>query len=114
MPISAEELTDTPSYDEPEAEPEGNDLGVRIVEWVEEIPRNRRTGPFDSIIDEVRRLADTARSAKIQWGRKAITPNKVNQLRKRFPDCEFTQVSTPEGRDTYVRFKGKQEETDAS
>lgn len=84
---------------------------VRIIEWVEEVPQHRRVSPFDAVIDEVRRIADPNRIAKIEWEEKPISPNKVNQLRKRYPDCDFKQVTVPDGsaegkRETYVSYKG--------
>jgi hypothetical protein len=93
----------------PEARPQaptGANKEVRIVEWVEEVPQHRRVSPFDSVIEEIRRIGDPNRIAKIEWEEKPISPNKVNQLRKRYTDCEFKQISVPGGRETYVNYKG--------
>jgi hypothetical protein len=108
MTITTDQLTGVPATVEAVApstnhtEPE-----VTIVDWVTEVPKHRRTSPFDPLVDEIRRIGDTTRSAKVAWGDKPISPNKVNQLRKRYPDVEFSQVSvTGGGRDTYVRYTG--------
>jgi hypothetical protein len=113
MPITIDELTGTVSGTEPgqsspppQSQAGETDKGVRIVEWVDAIPQHRRISPFDSVVEEIRRLADPTRVAKIEWEEKPISPNKVNQLRKRYPDCEFKQVTVPDGRETYVSYKG--------
>lgn len=108
MTITVDELTGAAASSEgsrpqPQAAPSKE---VRIIEWVDEVPQHRRVSPFDVVIDEIRKLADPKRIAKIEWEEKPISPNKVNQLRKRYTDCEFKQVSTPYGRETYVNYKG--------
>lgn len=113
MPITAEELTGTPTDPNSHAATltsvsnSGGDPEVTIEEWVTEVPRHRRTSPFDKVIEQIRQTGDTQRSARISWGHKTISPNKVNQMRKRYPDCEFSQVSKPDGRETYVRYTGQ-------
>lgn len=108
MTITVDELTGTSgspqtAHSQPSA-PSATD--VRIIEWVSEVPQHRRVSPFDAVIEEVRKLADPERIAKIEWGEKPISPNKVNQLRKRYSDCEFKQITVPGGRETYVSYKG--------
>lgn len=108
MTITADALSD-PVASPAQSRPEPADTTaakVRIVEWVDEVPQHRRVSPFDAVIEEIRRHADPTRIAKIQWDEKPISPNKVNQLRKRYPDCDFKQVSAGDGRDTYVSYKG--------
>lgn len=108
MTITTEELSGTsfsPEVARPPSQTAGKD--VRIVEWVDEVPQHRRVSPFDAVIEEVRKTADPGRIAKIEWEEKPISPNKVNQLRKRYTDCEFKQISVPGGgRETYVSYKG--------
>jgi hypothetical protein len=106
MTITADELnvdSGSSGVIRPQPQP-GKD--VRIVEWVAEVPQHRRVSPFDVVIAEIRKLADPNRIAKIEWEEKPISPNKVNQLRKRYPDCEFKQITVPGGRETYVSYKG--------
>lgn len=115
MPITVDELTGTTTgadAGDPDTEAaEGTDSTVRIVEWVTEIPKHRRVSPFDKVVEQLREKGDSAHYAKLEWDEKNITPNKVNQLRGRFKDVEFTQVTTPNGRETYARYKGEQAPT---
>lgn len=108
MTITVDELSGTNNSPEvARAQPPADtDKEVRIIEWVAEVPQHRRVSPFDTVIEEIRKLADPNRIAKIEWGEKPISPNKVNQLRKRYPDCEFKQITVPGGRETYVSYKG--------
>ena len=114
MPITVDELNATPPPDgdtSPSSEPDAPVPEPQIVGWVDEIPKNRRSNPFEKIVREVREFNDPTKIARVTWGDKVITPNKVNQLRKRFKDCEFTQATLPEGgKATYVRFKGGEEQ----
>jgi hypothetical protein len=108
MTITVDELTGTsasPDAAQTQA-PAAGSKEVRIVEWVDEVPQHRRVSPFDSVIEEIRRIGDPNRIAKIEWEEKPISPNKVNQLRKRYGDCEFKQITVPGGRETYVSYKG--------
>jgi hypothetical protein len=108
MTITVDELSGTsasPDVARPQPQATGGQE-VRIVEWVDEVPQHRRVSPFDSVIEEIRRIADPSRIAKIEWQEKPISPNKVNQLRKRYTDCEFKQITVPGGRETYVSYKG--------
>lgn len=107
MTITADALSgSTSSPSEPTPEPSDTSGKVRIVDWVDEVPQHRRVSPFDAVIEEIRRQADPKRIAKIEWEEKPISPNKVNQLRKRYPDCDFKQISVGDGRETYVSYKG--------
>lgn len=108
MTITVDELDGTSSSPEvARAQPSASaGKDVHIVEWVAEVPQHRRVSPFDAVIEEIRKLADPKRIAKIEWDEKLISPNKVNQLRKRYPDCEFKQITVPGGRETYVSYKG--------
>lgn len=108
MTITADELSGasgSPEVAHPQSPPDSGNA-VRIIDWVSEVPQHRRVSPFDVVIEEIRKLADPKRIAKIEWGEKPISPNKVNQLRKRYPDCEFKQITVPGGRETYVSYKG--------
>lgn len=104
MNITVDELTGTNTETSMEA-PTQRD--VRIVGWLNEVPRLRRSSPFDAVIEQIRQTGDTTRVAQLQWDDKDITANKVNQLRKRYPDVEFTQVTQGEGRQTYARYRGE-------
>jgi hypothetical protein len=108
MTITVDELTGTNASPEVAQSQSSTSGGkdVRIVEWVDEVPQHRRVSPFDPVIEEIRRMRDPKRIAKIEWEEKPISPNKVNQLRKRYPDCEFKQITVPGGRETYVSYKG--------
>jgi hypothetical protein len=108
MTITADELAGTSTSAEVDRPPSPTNTtsSVRIVEWVDEVPQHRRVSPFDGVIEELRRLGDSEKIAKIEWDEKPISANKVNQLRKRYPDCEFKQVSTSGGRETFVSYKG--------
>ena len=113
MPITTEDLTgpaDTNTSDPDAESSEDTASTVRIVEWVTEIPKHRRVSPFDKAVELLREKGDPAHYARLEWDEKPITPNKVNQLRGRFKDVEFTQVTTPNGRETYARYKGQQYE----
>jgi hypothetical protein len=107
VPAVPEQPTNAPAQT-PATEPEP-DPQVRIVAWTTEVPRNRRASPFDPVIDEIRKIGDTDKVAQIDWGPKEITANKVNQLRKRYTDCEFTQVTDQGQRVTFVRLKAPEE-----
>jgi hypothetical protein len=99
MPITVDELTtETPTDDAP--------ASVRIIDWADELPRPMRTSPFDAIITELRGIGDTARFARLGWDGKAISPNRVNQLRKRYADFEFFQVTKSGEKQTWARYKG--------
>jgi hypothetical protein len=101
MTITAQDLTNTSSP------PVETEPAVRIVGWVDEVPRLRRSSPFDSVIAQLREMADTTRIAQLQWDDRQISANKVNQLRKRYPDVEFTQVTRGGQRETYARYRGQ-------
>src|SRR3954454_16409683 len=108
MPITVDELTGAPPNGSPtqtESPPDTDSAPAQasIVEWVSEIPQRRRSTPFDAVIEEVRQANDPNKFAKIAYGDKTISANKVNQLRKKFPDCEFTQVTESGSKTTYVR-----------
>jgi hypothetical protein len=108
MTVTIDELTGThtsPEDSQPKTQPNTTKT-VRIVEWVDEVPQHRRVSPFDAVIEEIRRMRDPGKIAKIEWDEKPISPNKVNQLRKRYTDCEFKQITVPGGRETYVSYKG--------
>lgn len=112
MSITADELnaltsTPTQSAPAPESVQEPAPAPVRIAGWAEELPRPKRHSPFDTVIDELRRIGDTTRFARLEWEGKTISPNRVNQLRKRYPDCEFNQVTQAGEKQTWVRFKGQ-------
>lgn len=119
MPITVDDIAGPDSTDQAPTDPEAakrtasEQQRAEIVEWVDEIPKHRRANPFDPVVEQVRAFGDPAKSAKVTWGDKTITPNKVNQLRTRYPDCEFTQVTGPEGKNTYVRWRGPDTETQA-
>jgi hypothetical protein len=108
MTITMDELSGTNPGPETAAPqpPASGDKTVRITEWVDEIPQHRRVSPFDAVVEEIRQQRDPSRAAKIEWGEKPISPNKVNQLRKRYTDLDFRQVTVPGGRETYVSYKG--------
>lgn len=104
MPITVDELTGAPA--EAPTETPALDSDVRIVGWVNEIPRLRRSSPFDTVVQELRAGANPERIAQLEWGNKEITANKVNQLRKRYTDIEFTQVTRDGARQTFARYRG--------
>jgi hypothetical protein len=111
---SPTETTDAPPQPVAEQSPTDSDEKVQIVEWVNEIPKPRRSSPFDPVIEAVRQQGDTERAALIDWPGKKITPNKVNFLRQRFPDCDFTQVTDGEDKKTYVRLRTEAERATAA
>jgi hypothetical protein len=109
MPISPDALSDPAvSTGKSHAGP------VRIVGWVDEVPRRRRNSPFDALVAELVELGDTSRVAMIEWEGKEITSNKVNQLRKQHPNCEWTQVTEGDRHVTYVRLKADAEQTSSA
>lgn len=106
MPIDQADLP------EPTEQTEQTDEGTghakpRIAEWVTELPRPRRSTEYDTVIDQLRKEATPSPNGDQQWARlesgngKAITPNKVSTLKKRFPDVDFRQV----GGETFAAVK---------
>lgn len=99
MTITVDELTtEAPTGDTP--------AEVRILDWANELPRPQRVSPFDGIITELRNIGDTARFARLGWDGKVISPNRVNQLRKRYTDFEFCQITKSGEKQTWARYKG--------
>lgn len=92
MPIDSADLPEPtdeavqPQEGEPAAKP-------RIAEWVTELPRPRRTTDFDAVIDQIRAEGQPDQWARLESGNgKAITPNKISSLKKRYTDIDFKQV----------------------
>lgn len=98
MPLPLEddlpEPTDQPTEPDTPTKP-------HIAEWVEELPRPRRTTDFDPVIDQIRQQTP-GQWARLQSGNgKPISANKCSTLKKRYPDVEIKQVSG----ETYAALK---------